>query len=782
MRSNATLVATVSLIARERSRAERCDDGDLGALDDGALREVEAVLTDAETELRARERDVDGCIARSEARQAELSRLDAQREELPRVPGFTAARDALVAAAIEARPLYELLDPKPSAKSTDLVALEHLLGDASLAAFVVDPEDLHRARAVVLPYEGAAVVVRTAPGAHAPAWITELFATRTLDVGLASVATQLAQPVSLGEIGAPDALGDVEHRGIAARTSGSSPRLLGEAARKRAHEQRRSAVRDALARSEDERAAALRALAAAKRARDEAARRVDALHALRSATIVEAFADARAARNAHALAARDVGEAEGRAEEAAARAAESRRLVEALGTRAREVGLSELERKIAELRDAEIRARDEERRAVAAHLAAESAIKGLESESSAIELAIAELEVEQEARAHVVREKLVTEVADGDQALAHYIRVTQRGDQFKSLEHIEERLREDERREFAACAEIAGDGSRGVRNIGWAPKFGFSWSESAARIEGRRGEPLGTVRAEIARTIAEQREVVNERTRALMDRLVMGALARELQEQVERLHRTVNAMNKLLAELRFGLTRYQFRVVPREDRRELVDVVRKVSLLDEESRKRFRQFVDERIDEIKRLDDPQDVPELLDYRRWFDYRLTMRTTGPDDKELTRDLRALGSGGEQGVPNYLLVLALARLMFDNADARARTLLFDEAFYGIDAGRRDQLLRFATDLGLQLVVASPDQDGVSKSASRTTTLFLVKDADCDVHLAPYHYWNDSRVAQPSLLDRRASESAATDAVCVVTAKTSLATPLPERASES
>jgi hypothetical protein len=146
----------------------------------------------------------------------------------------------------------------------------------------------------------------------------------------------------------------------------------------------------------------------------------------------------------------------------------------------------------------------------------------------------------------------------------------------------------------------------------------------------------------------------------------------------------------------------------------------------------------------------------------------MRTTAEGETDLTRELRALGSGGEQGVPNYLLVLALARLMFDNADARTRPLMFDEAFYGIDAGRRDQLLRFATDLGLQLVVASPDQDGVTPSVRRTTTLFLVKDDACDVHLAPYHYWNDTRVAQRSLLRERGDEPALDAAVCVVSAE--------------
>jgi uncharacterized protein YPO0396 len=342
--------------------------------------------------------------------------------------------------------------------------------------------------------------------------------------------------------------------------------------------------------------------------------------------------------------------------------------------------------------------------------------------------------------------------------------LTGAGDQFARAENIDERKRDADRREAAACTEIEGDGSRGVRNLEWAGRFGFEWSAAELKVVDRRGDPLAGVLAKLDRDLAEQREVAGERTRELMDRLVMGDLARELQGQVERLYRTVREINRLLGELRFGATRYQFKVSPRAGSQELVDIVRKLSALDEASRAKFRAFVDERLEELRDAETDSDVPELLDYRRWFDYRLSMSSAGRGDVELTRELRSLGSGGEQGVPNYLLVLALAKLMFDNAEARVRPLLFDEAFYGIDAGRRDQLLRFATDLGLQLVVASPDQDGVTPSATCTTTLFLLRDEHGDVHLAPYHYWNYSGVAQKTLFPERAEEPDPNDAICV------------------
>jgi hypothetical protein len=458
--------------------------------------------------------------------------------------------------------------------------------------------------------------------------------------------------------------------------------------------------------------------------------------------------------------------AQSRAEQTSGRLAAAQQLVDALRARARAAGLDEIERRIVELSRAEDKARGDEREAMRRESIATGEVAALEKKEAETAAQMEALRGELAVRGQELRAKLEGALATADDAaLEHYVRVSQRGDQFKSVDHIEERLRAEETTEAVRRAEIQGDGSRGVRNLQWAGRFAFSWLDSDARIEDRRGEPLGNVLAHIERDIAEQRQVVNEKTRELMDKLVMGALARELQEHVERLHRTVRDINALLEPLRFGSARYQFRVTPRSDRAELVALVRRLSIFDEESRARFRQFVDERLEDVKRLDDETEVPELLDYRRWFDYRLSMRSIGTNDTELTRELRALGSGGEQGVPNYLLVLALAQLMFDNAGARVRPLMFDEAFYGIDAGRRDQLLRFATDLGLQLVVASPDQDGVTPAARRTTTLFLVKDDEGDVHLAPYHYFNDSRVAQRALLPERPDEPAPEEAVCAI-----------------
>ncbi|MDP2106769.1 MAG: SbcC/MukB-like Walker B domain-containing protein, partial [Desulfobulbaceae bacterium] len=142
------------------------------------------------------------------------------------------------------------------------------------------------------------------------------------------------------------------------------------------------------------------------------------------------------------------------------------------------------------------------------------------------------------------------------------------------------------------------------------------------------------------------------------------------------------------------------------------------------------------------------IPEELDYRNWYRYEMEVTATGDHGVVMDRRNKSIGSGGEQAVPNYLLVLTIAHFLYHGKKVKLHTLLFDEAFYGIDAGRRDQLLGFATDLGLQLFVASPDQDGVRREISYSTTILVKKDTNFDIHLYPYHWQNPDNVRQIDL----------------------------------
>jgi hypothetical protein len=230
----------------------------------------------------------------------------------------------------------------------------------------------------------------------------------------------------------------------------------------------------------------------------------------------------------------------------------------------------------------------------------------------------------------------------------------------------------------------------------------------------------------------------------------MTDLMNYLRSHVGSLEEMMRFINRRLGKRSFGGQKYRFRVRPLPRFARLVEVIKKFSPFDPEAEEEIRGFFEDHQEEIMNAETGA-VPEELDYRNWYRYELEVVTLGDAGVVIDRSTKSMGSGGEQAVPNYLLVLTIAHFLYRGKKVRLHTLLFDEAFYGIDAGRRDQLLGFATDLDLQLLVASPDQDGVRREINHSTTLFVVKDREFNVHLRDFHWRNPDLVRQRTLFDQ-------------------------------
>jgi uncharacterized protein YPO0396 len=256
-------------------------------------------------------------------------------------------------------------------------------------------------------------------------------------------------------------------------------------------------------------------------------------------------------------------------------------------------------------------------------------------------------------------------------------------------------------------------------------------------VRDQAGRPVEEIYAEREDQVRALRQALDEKTRDLLERVVMAGLVRRLQNQTHTLRETVRGVSRLAADLRFGTSRFQFSVKPRPEFDRLLELLRERSVLQPALREELREFFQARMDDLRQARD-REVPEILDYRRWFDYVLQVTSRaegGPSD--LTRHRLRFGSGGEQAVPAYLLILAVASLLYDQTDARLRVLLLDEAFLGIDAGRREVLLQFADRAGVDLVVATPELDGLTPALEASSTLFIEKGPGGDVFVTDFHW---------------------------------------------
>jgi uncharacterized protein YPO0396 len=118
------------------------------------------------------------------------------------------------------------------------------------------------------------------------------------------------------------------------------------------------------------------------------------------------------------------------------------------------------------------------------------------------------------------------------------------------------------------------------------------------------------------------------------------------------------------------------------------------------------------------LEDPEkDFSQFEDYRNFYTFEIHMEdvVTGRTTRWETR--RGTGSGAEQQVPIYVAIGASLAAVYGSAERRPgqpagmALAIFDEAFSKMDGKNQRQMMSFYKKLGLQIVIAAPNEKRVA-----------------------------------------------------------------------
>ena len=732
--------ATDALFAVANGAGRQDEDAVLAA----ALNETRAEVERRTAAAYRAAQEVTAAEARVQAAAAEVASVKAEGESLPRVAGFASVRSALRSEMLSARALYELLEPAAGCDAKHVALLERLLGEDFLSTWLADGREADAVRKRVWQGGGEIAVAERGTCAADPTaltpWLGNFLSFEESDVeAVRLVAAQLAATV-----GPQDAdflsLKTWCYRSRQGAFSSAKPRLIGRKARE-AEQARR------LRHAEERLAEAEKSLKACERNCRECEASVESAKTLLAAldearlTLLRLAQDVRLAASQAADARAFAGQAQAAAETRRREVAAAVEELEDVRLKMREAGVDgSLEKKIAGV-ERQIRACEESERTL--HERRGGLVRQIEA-LSAQRTASAQAAERAAARCAEIARALSVRLAGAD--VAEYVRsacpeaVAANAD-FAAL-----------REKFVADAKVCeADIEQRIR-AAQGEAYAFSFDVEANVIVDRRGTPLAEVIADETRRLEELRDVIDRKSREVFERIFMGEVMRRLYVNLLQVEGLVGRIQRLLAGRRFGSNRYAFAVTPVPEYETFVGLVRKGHLLDaSDGKDELRAYLEAHRDEIMNADIDA-IPDMFDYRKWFRFQLKVMVENDEGRVIDRKVKSMGSGGEQAVPNYLLILTVAEFLYHGGESsdppKAAPLLFDEAFYGIDAARRDQLLAFAEDLGLQLFVSSPDQDGVKREIKHSVSLIVVKDERLDVHLSPVT-WNNAAV-QTGLFD--------------------------------
>lgn len=692
-------------------------------------------LEEQEKRLKIRFSELEAC----------LQGLRKKVDLAPDIPGFRESLTALRGAMFSPLPLYEGLEWQSDVPDSRKAAIEEAIGLDILATFIVQGEGSRQE-------EAARIVFQTASGLRIaevpetvklPQWIRDSFDISRSDPDALKVLAE-EMITRLGPEVKNDDFPILRFRAHQRRLHGHPARLIGAHTRKAALEEQIRDAEENLARVGKEQGAlqkesknlrqSLERLdqSGALLAKEEKNLHLTARTVIRDTVVVEG------ARNRAAETAESADHAEHRLKNCRDR-------LKKLRAHIHSEGLDHLEKNLraAARKKEKIQTRINELNQELG--TAGNQIKGLQQQWERLTENGKAIQQDMNAVAANLLDRL-----SGISNLEKYVLETHQGKRFNSLDQILGAQGENERNQASQATEI----NLRVRDDRFGAVFGFAYDPEANELLDRRQRPIATVVTDQTRQVDEQRDIVSEKNRELFRKLVVGELLNHLREKIEVLERMVRDINGELGKRAFGPTTYRFELRTVDRFKRLAHLVRNYNpWKSEKGEDELRQFFEDQRDAITNTE-VGSVPEHLDYRNWFHYNMLATSTGGEGVVMDRHTKAVGSGGEQAVPNYLLFLTVAHFMFKGNEVPLRTLLFDEAFYGIDSGRRDQILGFASDLGLQLFVASPDQDGVRQEVHNSTTILVVKDQEHQVHLHPFD-WINPRFHHRDIFEEAASD---------------------------
>ncbi|NDP48321.1 MAG: hypothetical protein GZ085_07995 [Sulfuriferula multivorans] len=159
-----------------------------------------------------------------------------------------------------------------------------------------------------------------------------------------------------------------------------------------------------------------------------------------------------------------------------------------------------------------------------------------------------------------------------------------------------------------------------------------------------------------------------------------------------------------------------------------------------EARKKIRELLMGGADGAKALED-----KLVDYRNYYRFDVEMKDPNRANSTAWLSQRlGKGSGGEHQAPFYVAIgAALAatyRLERDEATGKVRggmaLALFDEAFSKLDVGNTQSALAFLRDLGMQAVIAAPDERHALLAEEMDTIVNVYRDGGA-VSIEPQYF---------------------------------------------
>ena len=219
--------------------------------------------------------------------------------------------------------------------------------------------------------------------------------------------------------------------------------------------------------------------------------------------------------------------------------------------------------------------------------------------------------------------------------------------------------------------------------------------------------------------IDENNQLISEQDRHLFEEILLKTVGSKIRDRINSSKAWVKEINEIMKEMQknsslsFGLEWRSKNAESMEEleTKELVKIFKMdpETVQDEDSNRLISHFRSKLRKEIE-FNNASDayssvIFDVLDYRNWFEFKMTYQRSGENKRELTNKVFSVFSGGEKAKTMYIPLFAAVSAKLKSANSNApRMIVLDEAFAGVDDVNIREMFGILSSLNLDYILTS------------------------------------------------------------------------------
>ena len=257
--------------------------------------------------------------------------------------------------------------------------------------------------------------------------------------------------------------------------------------------------------------------------------------------------------------------------------------------------------------------------------------------------------------------------------------------------------------------------------------------------------------------VEENEGLLRESDRQLFEDILVNTISKKIRAKIYHSQKWVDRMNELMENMNtssglsfsLGWSSKKAESEGQLDTKELVELLKlEGSLMKESDLNKLSEHFRSKIAEARRIQEDLGksqsfhsiMREILDYRKWFEFKLYYKKTGQNKKELTNNAFFQFSGGEKAMAMYVPLFSAVFARYEGARRDCpRLISLDEAFAGVDEKNIRDMFRLLNDLNLDYMINSQILWGDYDTVPSLAISELIRPDNADFVTVIRYYWN-------------------------------------------